>query len=339
MTFWRKNAAVVKLLAFVVVTLTTTFLVAITIANQDGLATRNYKAIFSDVTGLQAGDDVRIAGVKVGRVNYLRVHGTDAEVGLAIRSDVSMRTSSTARVRYRDLLGRRYVAIADPGGEGSPVPGGATIPLDHTQPALDLTVLFNGFRPIFHTLQPKDVNRLSAEIIATLQGEGGTVDALLSHTASITNTLADRDATIGRVVTNLSSILGTVAVRDQALGQLIVNLRNLAGGLSGDRDAIASSLTNIDSLAAAAAGLLSDARPSLDPSIRDLNTVVQVAAENKGVIGDALQRLPSTLDALVRATSYGSWINLYLCDFRVTLSSGQTVDANNGAQNSPRCKT
>ena len=78
-------------------------------------------------------------------------------------------------------------------------------------------MLFNGFKPLFAALTPEDVNRFAFEIIQTLQGEGGTVNSLLGHTASLTTTLADRDEVIGRIIDNLNAVLGTVDERDEQL--------------------------------------------------------------------------------------------------------------------------
>ena len=54
----------------------------------------------------------------------------------------------------------------------------APIGLDRTTPALDLTMLFNGFQPLFSALDPKQINALSYEIIQIFQGQGGTVGDL-----------------------------------------------------------------------------------------------------------------------------------------------------------------
>ena len=82
---------------------------------------------------------------------------------------------------------------------------GATIPVNQTRPPLNLTVVFNGFKPLFQALNPADINQLSFEIIQVLQGEGGTVNSLLARTASLTSTIADRDAVIGSLITNLNT--------------------------------------------------------------------------------------------------------------------------------------
>ena len=166
------------------------------------------------------GSDVKIAGVQVGQVKSVKVDGKNALVTFTVDKDVTVRRSVQARIRYQNLVGQRYVSLSEAAGNAEILPAGSTIPLAQTAPALDLTVLFDGFKPLFQGLTPKDVNQLTAEIIATLQGEGGSVDQLLVHTASITNTIADRDAVVGQLITNLDSVLATVDKRDNTLDQL-----------------------------------------------------------------------------------------------------------------------
>ena len=223
-----------------------------------------YRAQFTDVTGLLVGDDIRIAGVKVGQVRSIKVVGnTVAEVAFGVADDIPLATSVRAKIRYRNLVGQRYIALSEGPGGGQSLPDGGLIPLGQTTPALDLTTLFNGFRPLFTALTPNDVNKLAFEIIQVLQGEGGTVTDLLRHTASLTNTLADRDAVIGRVITNLNQVLGTLNERDSNLDQTISQLQQFVSGLAADRTAIGDALVNIGSLTTATGSLIRDARPSL----------------------------------------------------------------------------
>ena len=98
--------------------------------------------------------------------------------------------------------------------------------MSKTSPSLDLTVLFNGFKPLFQALAPDQVNELSMNLVQVLQGEGGTVRGLLEHTASLTTALADRDELIGEVVTNLSETLDTVNQRHEQLSTLVVELKD-----------------------------------------------------------------------------------------------------------------
>ena len=224
----------VKLLIFVVVTVVATAVLGFTIANVDFNPTDGYSARFSDVTSLQVGDDVRIAGVKVGEVEQISVvDRRQARVTFSVDSDVRLPASVIASIKYRNLVGQRYIALDQ--GTGDPnafLPVGGQIPLARTRPALNLTDLFNGFKPLFAALSPDDVNQLSYEIIQVFQGEGSTVRDLLANTAALTTTIADKDQVIGQVIDNLNTVLNTVNADTNQLSGLIVTLQQLVTGLA-----------------------------------------------------------------------------------------------------------
>jgi phospholipid/cholesterol/gamma-HCH transport system substrate-binding protein len=314
-----------KLTVFAAVTVLLSALLAQTLGAFSGGGTR-YKARFTDVTGLLAGDDVRIAGVKVGEVRDIRVADNRvAEVGFTVDDDIPLTASVRATIRYRNLVGQRYVALSEGPGDGRPLRAGQTIPQSQTTPALDLTVLFNGFRPLFTALTPQAVNQLAFEIVQVLQGEGGTVASLLRSTASLTGTLADRDAVIGRVVTNLNAVLSTLDEHRDDLDTTITRLQQFVSGLAGDREAIGAALANAGALTGATASLLQDARPSLQADIDQLGTLAGTLNDNAAVIDKTLEGLPQRYSDLTRVASYGSWFNFYLCDFdgQVTLGGQQ----------------
>jgi phospholipid/cholesterol/gamma-HCH transport system substrate-binding protein len=314
------RANFVKLVMFTAVTLAVTMVLGATIGNVRPGDKVSYRADFSDVTGLLQGDEVRIAGVTVGRIKKTAVVEGHARVTMEVDKKVVLTESTRAKVRYRNLLGQRYIALFEGSGTGSRLRSGGLIPIGQTEPALDLTVLFNGFRPILETVQPETVNQLASEIVRALQGEGGTVDSLLAHTASLTTTLAARDATIGRVIDNLNEIVGTVADREGNVGLLISELQRLVTGLAGDRDALGSALASIDRLTGTTADLVHDARPPLDASIRHLDKLLAVAAAKTPQLDAIAEGLPEALSALTRALSYGAWLNLYVLDLKINVN-------------------
>jgi phospholipid/cholesterol/gamma-HCH transport system substrate-binding protein len=337
----RTTASLVKLVVFAAVTLLLTGLLAQTLGAFPAGGT-TYRARFTDVTGLLPGDDVRVAGVRVGRVSDIRVvDNTAAEVEFTLTADVPVATSDRARIRYRNLVGQRYLALSEGPGDGRPLRPHGLIPLDQTSPALDLTVLFNGFRPLFTALSPEDVNKLAYEIIQVLQGEGGTVTSLLRRTASLTNTLADRDAVIGRVITNLNAVLGTLATRDRNLDQTIAQLRQFVSGLAADRTAIGDALANLGELTGVTSSLLTDVRPPLAADVRALGDLAGTLNRNSAVIDSTLGRLPEQYDSLTRVASYGSWFNFYLCDFDGRLAVAGHAPLNPATFSAPaaRCAT
>ncbi len=316
-----------KLVIFVVVTLLATTILGLSIANYTGGGTA-FKARFSDVTSLNKGDEVRIAGVRVGKVTSVKiVDKRQAEVGFELTDRDWLPASTTATIKYRNLVGQRYIALEQGTGEqGRKLNKGATIGLEHTRPALNLTTLFNGFRPLFQTLTADDVNKLSYEIIQVFQGEQGTIHDLVATTANLTNKIADKDAVIGDLVRNLTAVLNAVNEREGQFDQLIVNTEALVSGLAAERDTIGSSVTSLANLASATADLLVPTRPTLQGSIAGLSQLTGTLDERKDEVNTALTNLPIKMEKLGRAGSYGSWFQFYLCGIDIVVGPG-AVDA------------
>jgi len=313
----RTASDAVKLLIFIVVTTVATSLLVITIGNISFADEKEYKAVFSDATGVVDGDDVRIAGVAVGSVQGVEIHDTDkALVTFTVDSDTQLTESTQAAVRYRNLVGQRYIDLSQGVGGGGILEEGDTIPLEQTQPALDLTVLFNGFKPLFEALSPADVNRLAYEIITVFQGEGGTLESLLAHTASVTSTLASRDKVIGALIDNLNDVMVTLGNRDEELSELLIQFRRFVSGLSRDREAILGSLESISDLAVETADLTSGIREPVTRDLEELRKVAGTLDRNKAEIDRALQVLPIKLRKIGRTAIYGSFFNFYLCNFK-----------------------
>ncbi|GAA1819513.1 MCE family protein [Planosporangium flavigriseum] len=330
----------IKLIVFAAVTLLLTGLLAQTLGSLTFGGGRTYRAHFTDVTGLLPGDDIRVAGVKVGQVTKVKlVDNKVAEVAFTVDDQVPVANTVRAKIRYRNLVGQRYIALSEAPGGGQRLRENGLIPLAQTTPALDLTVLFNGFRPLFTALSPNEVNKLAYEIIQVLQGEGGTMASLLQRTASLTNTLADRDAVIGRVITNLNAVLGTLSERQDNLDQTISQLQQFVSGLAADRTAIGNALVNMSELTGATASLLNDARPPLAADVDRLGTLAGTLNKNTSVLEGTLDRLPKRYDALIQTASQGSWFSFYLCDFdgRVGLPGAPDVNPATFSSSAARC--
>jgi phospholipid/cholesterol/gamma-HCH transport system substrate-binding protein len=341
----RVTGDVIKLIVFGVVTLALTGLLAQQLGAFAVGGGTTYRARFTDVTGVLPGDDVRIAGVRVGQVTRIRVvQNTLAELSFTVDSAVPVPASVRVAVRYRNLIGQRYLALtegptAEGPGAGAALRRDALIPLAQTAPALDLTALFQGFRPLFTALSPQQVNDLSYEIVQVLQGDGGTIADLLAHTASLTSALADRDQVIGRVIGNLNTVLSTLDTRRNELSGVVDQLQRLVSGLAGDRAAIGGAVTNLSNLTSATAGLLRDARPDLAADLTQLTSLAGILAGNSDAIEGTLARLPGRYQALTRTASSGPWFNFFLCDFdgRVALPGAGTVDPATFSSTRARC--
>ena len=329
----------IKLVVFLVVTIFATYVLAATIANTSYGSTKSYHAIFTDVSGLTNGDDVRIAGVRVGTVTGIKIiKDTDGKyksrITFTVISSRPLPKSTLAKLRYRNLVGQRYLDIEQgPGDPNDLLKNGGTIPASQTTNALDLTYLFNGFQPLFQGLDSTQINELSGELISALQGEGGSLELLLTNLADLTNSIADKDAVIGDVVDNLSSALTAVGERDNELSNLIVQLQRFISGLAQDRVTIGNSIDSINALATNTSNLLSQIRAPLAKDITDLTGLTANLNKNSSVVASFLQKLPDTVGVLIRTGSYGSWFNFYLCSVSldIKLPSGGIIPVNNVA--------
>ena len=330
------TAPLIKLAVFAMVTILASYVLITTITNAGYGDTTTYTAQFTDIAGLVTGDEVRIAGVRVGTVTGLglsKKHDRPlALVTMQVDKSVPLPSSVQATIKWRNLVGERYLALTEGHGSGGRMlPADATIPVAQTHPALDLTVLFGGFRPLFQALTPTDMNRLSYEIIQVFQGEGGTIQDLLSHVASLSNSLADKDQVIGSVIDNLSKVLGNVAQRDQQLSSLIVNLQQFVTGLAQDKDAIFNSLQTINALAASTSNLLSQARPPLAADITQLGKLSGNLADSRQVLESFLKLAPTKIDLITRTAVNGSWFNFFMCaSGGYVVLPGTTPNSSNG---------
>ncbi len=328
-------APLVKLVVFLVITALVTYVLAATISNQSYGSVASYKANFTDVTGLNEGDDVRIAGVRVGSVESIKIlkrkgDTSVAQVGFSVQKSRPLPVSITAAMRYRNLVGQRYLDVEPAAGGSTKIlkPGG-TIPLSQTTPAVDLTVLFEGFQPLVQGLNGTQINELAYEVIQTFQGEGGALVKLLSNLASLTNALADKDKVIGEVIDNLSSVLGAVAQRDSELSNLIIQLKSFVSGLAQDRTTIGNSITGINNLATSTAGLLTQIRAPLKADVTALTGLASNLVKNSSSVQYLLDNLAPTVGGLIRTAQYGSWFNFYLCSVSGSVSIGSGATALN----------
>ena len=323
----RKSMAspVIKSLIFIVVTVTVTAILAVSIGHTGVSASVSYNAVFTDVTGLTVGDDVDIAGVRVGDVTSISVYKRNlALVGFAIQQGRTLPASATATIKYLNLVGQRYMELGQGTGPvGRTLAPGATIPVSRTTPALNLTELFNGFQPLFQALSPGDVNQLSSEIIQIFQGQSPNITTLVASIGSLTTTLATRDEVIGELISNLDSVLHTVSKRSGELAGLVNTLQELVSGLAADRQPIGNAISGIASLTNATAGLLQVARAPLHADIVQLGRLATNLDNNSATVNSFLHTLPVKMNEIAKLASYGSWLNFFMCD---ALVSGVTQE-------------
>jgi len=190
-------------------------------------ALARYTAEFSDVSGLYVGDDVRISGVQVGKVETIRLDGRIAKVDFTAQADHPLFTNTVAAVRYQTLIGQRYVELVQPAEPDTQLTTSGTIPLGQTIPSFDVAKLFNGFQPIFQTLDPAQFNLLGENLLQLIQGDESGIGPFLHHLDVISTLAVDRQAVITVMIRNLSAISHDLGGKSQQLFDLINQLNDV----------------------------------------------------------------------------------------------------------------
>jgi phospholipid/cholesterol/gamma-HCH transport system substrate-binding protein len=321
----KTTGTTIKLGVFSVVLLLITALIIVVFGQIRFDRTNTYSAEFSNASGLRPGQFVRASGVEVGKVSKVELvdGGQRIRVDFKVDRSLPLYQSATAKIRYEDLVGRRYVELQRGDGEGRdrPLPPGGLIPLAHTQPALDLDALIGGFKPLFRSLDPDKINAITSSLIKVFQGQGGTISDILDQTASLTSALASRDQEIGKVIDNLNTVLDTTVKHQTQFDDTVNNLEILITSLKDRADPLADSAANISNAAGTVADLLADDRPLLHATIDQLQAVQQPLLDRSGQLDDVLTKLPTALQILGRAGGvYGDFFNFYLCDLSVKLN-------------------
>ncbi|MGE0217458.1 virulence factor Mce family protein [Mycolicibacterium sp.] len=315
----------IKLGAFSLVLLLFTAIIVVVFGQMRFDRTSGYSAIFSSASGLRAGQFVRASGVEVGKVSGVELieGGTKVRVDFNVDRSLELFDETTASIRYLNLIGDRYLELKR-GESNAKLPAGATIPIERTEPALDLDALIGGFRPVFQSLDPDKVNNIAQSIITVFQGQGGTISDILDQTASLTSALADRDQAIGEVINNLNTVLDTTVRHQQQFDDTVKNFETLITGLKNRADPIAESVGDISDAAGTIADLLADNRPLLQKTVSHLEAVQQPLVDQRDELNDLLVRLPNALKMIGRAGGvYGDFFNFYACDVTLKLNGLQ----------------
>ncbi|MGV0741899.1 MCE family protein [Mycolicibacterium sp. XJ870] len=287
-------------------------------------STDEYSAIFNDASRLKAGDSVRVAGIRVGTVNSVRLR-PDKTVLVAFEADRTavFTTGTKAMVRYLNLVGDRYLELADAPGPTTILPGGSQIPIERTAPALDLDLLLGGLRPVTHGLNPDDINALTQSLLQVLQGQGGALRSLLSQTSSFTTELANNGQLVQQLIDNLNTAVDTLARNGGAFSDTVDRLQQFVSQVAADRDTVGEAIAALDSGTASLADLLTQARPPLTGTINELNRLAPNLAESKDHLDVGLQKAPQNYRKLARLGAYGSFFNYYLCGVALRVSDLQ----------------
>ena len=314
----------VKALLFVIITSLAALFVAVLAGNLRFGPTRDFHAVFSTAAGLATGSEVRIAGVPVGTVTGVHLADKNtASVDFTLDTAHTLSDTTHAVIRYKNLIGDRYLQLTEPDVVGSSEGEGATIPVSRTTPALDVDQVVNGFKPLLQGLDAAETNRVATSLVAVLNGQESAIGELTTALGVVTNSLADHDSAIGKVIDNFNVVLAGINSRHEATDELLTGLAQLVSSLSADSPRITGSLTKIDALTASLADVVTSIRPDLATSISGLNKLSGNLDANTDTLQLILTKLPVAYRTIGRVSGYGSYVNFFVCGLAIKYGPGQ----------------
>lgn len=296
----------VKFGGFVAVCLAFTLWLAFTIGNISFAKRYTLSAKFDDVTGLLPDDNVKVAGVVVGKVKQIEVERGKARVTFTVDKDVRLPTDSSAAIRWRNLIGQRYLYLY-PGTGRTVLLNGDTV--RNTTSVIDLGQLFNRLGPIIASINPKDVNTFLDSVTQALDGNEDKIRSSLDDLAVVAKGLGERDQAIGRLVENVNTVAGAIVDRDAQIRTMLDNLVDISQTFSANTDVLNQAITQLGDFSTNMSTILDGNRAEIDRLLTNLDAVVATVGGKLDKVDTALANLPAAVRSIFLSSRNGEFLN------------------------------
>lgn len=269
-----------------------------------------YQAAFTEAGGLKVGDDVLIAGVKVGKVKKIELDGAQVLVTFKITAPAHFGTRTGAAVKLKTLLGQKYLAL-DPEGPGQLDPD-QVIPTSRTVPSYDV---IDAFSDLTQTEERIDVPKLasSLDVLATeFKDSPPEVKASLEGLTRLSQTISSRDQQLAELLSHAKTVSGTLAARNGEVDALLKDGDLLLAELQKRRAAIHTLLTNTAALAAQITGLVRDNRAQLRPALEEVQRVLAVLQKHQDDLDAGIKAMAPFTRVFANTLGNGRWFDTYI---------------------------
>jgi phospholipid/cholesterol/gamma-HCH transport system substrate-binding protein len=279
-----------------------------------------YYANFTEAGGIKASDEVRVAGVRVGKVKKVDLSGDHVRVEFLIDKGVKMGSSTGAEVKVKTLLGSMFLAL-DPKGDGQ-LAQGATIPQSRTKSAYDVVQAFSGLATRADEI---NVDQLRTSIDTLAQVTKNTPESFkgaLTGLSALSETIASRDQQLQTLLANARNVSGVLADRDQDVVTLMQNSNQLLTALVQRRAAVHRLLVSTSTLSKQLTGLVRDTRQDLKPALDNLDQVAQLLLRNQTNLDESLRLMAPFYRVFANTLGSGPWFDTWIQNIPPVPSAG-----------------
>ncbi|HVQ90923.1 MAG TPA: MCE family protein [Mycobacteriales bacterium] len=284
-----------------------------------------YAAAFSEAAGLRPGDEVRVAGVKVGAVTAIGLDRDHVRVRFRVKG-AWLGDQTSAAIKIKTLLGRKYLAL-EPAGDRE-LPAGGEIPLARTTAPYDVLAAFAGLTRTVDAIDTSQLAKAFQTLSATFAGTPAQVRSSLAGLSALSRTVASRDALLRQLLARTRGVTTVLAARSGDLTALISDANKLLTEVSNRRAVISALLTDTVALSVQLSGLVADNRARLGPALTQLHGVLDVLRRNQSNLDRSLALLAPFVRVFANTVGNGRWFDTYLQNLVVpgplTITPGRT---------------
>lgn len=299
-----------KVLGFAVVCLVVLAVLAAKIGNISFFSHRTeYAAQLSDVTGLQPGNSVKIAGVTVGQVDSIGVQRAHAVVHFSVNNQYHLATNTQVGLQWHNVIGQQYLYLY-PGNGHARLRPGATLPLSQQVSSASVGALLNALGPFLGAIHPQQANQVVVAFAHALQGNSTQVDSLINNAAKVSSTIGSVNTQVGQVIDSLDQVFSALASRSTNLGQVVSNLQSLSQTLAQHNSLLDQTIGNLGQVSGELATLEGNTHNSLSTAINDLQAAASDIAAHQAQLSQGLSTLGSGLAPYSDISSYGQWFQI-----------------------------
>ena len=272
-------------------------------------------AYVADAAGLNTGDEVQVAGMKVGSVRKIQLEGDKVRVHFDISTKVDLGTDTSAQIKTDSILGRRALAVFSDGrGELAD----RTIPLDRTSVPYSLTSALGDLSDTVEAMDTDSVQEALDVLSETMEQSSPEVAGAIEGITRLSQSLNKRDEAVLDLLDKAAGTTDVLGRRNEQINQLMVDGNTLFTALDLRKRALNELVTNIDTLAQQLSGVVQDNEAQLGPALDKLERVSDLLIRNREDIDLGLRRIVPYSTALGEAVASGPWFNAYV----VNLSLG-----------------
>ncbi len=271
-----------------------------------------YSAIFSEASGLQPDDEVRIAGVKVGTVTGVGLtgaNGKDVKVSFRVKH-AFVGDQTQAIIKIKTVLGRKYLEL-DPAGTAKQK-SGSTIPLNRTLTPYDIYPAFSDLTKTVGQIDTSQLGKSLETIAQTFSGTPPEVRSTLQGLSRLSETIASRDQALRTLLARANDVTGVLADQDAQISKLITDGNLLLDELNQRKEAIRTLFLNTSSLALQISGLVADNQKTLQPALDQLHGVLSILTKNLDNIDRGLALLAPFYRVFANTLGNGRWFDTYI---------------------------